>query len=68
LAGHEKEAPTKIKKAENDPSPEVYAEFELFDSAEWLEKLRRRTRDALNKTASEKDIVGCAIKLDVKLE
>ncbi len=59
-----------IKNAEKSPHPEYSAEYELFesDAHEWAEKLRRRVRDALNKTANEAIIIQCAIALDVKLD
>ena len=59
---------TVIKAAENDPSDDVYAEYDLFQVGDWLEKLRRRVRDSLNKTTNDSAIIACAIKLDVKME
>ena len=57
-----------IKEAEKQPSPEYSAEYELFDVTDWIETIRRRTRDALNKTTNEVAIINCAIQLDAKLD
>lgn len=56
-----------IANAEKNPSDDIYAEYQLFDDSEWLEKLRRRVRDALNKTSDEKAIISCAARLDVHI-
>lgn len=64
----ENEVWEEIKNAEVDPSPEVTAEYELFEIGEWIEKLRRRVRDALNKTTNEHAVISCAIALDCKLD
>ena len=57
-----------IKSAEQSESDDVWAKYELFDVKEWIEKLRRRTRDLLNKTDNEHAIISCAVALDVKLD
>ena len=59
-----------IRDAEKEQSPEYYSEvkfFETNDFNEWIERLRRRTRDALNKTANEMKLIHCATTLDVQL-
>jgi hypothetical protein len=64
----EKELWKRIKAAQNDPLPEISAEFELFDVAKWIAKIRRRVRDALNKTTNENAIINCAFNLDVSMK
>jgi len=57
-----------IKDALKESSSEIYAEYELFKNhKEWVEKLRRRVRDALNKTVNDTQIINCAFNLDVKV-
>lgn len=57
-----------IKAAQSAGSSDIWAEYELFDVKEWIEKLRRRVRDALNKTTNEHTVISCAIVLDCKLD
>jgi Pyruvate/2-oxoacid:ferredoxin oxidoreductase delta subunit len=59
---------SQIKDADQNSSTEISAEFELFDNKEWIEKVRRRVRDSLNKTTNETEIIRCANILDVNLE
>jgi hypothetical protein len=55
----------RIREAENDPSPDVYAKYELFPG-DWVQKLRRQVRDAVNKTADERQLVSIAVRLGIK--
>ena len=57
-----------IAKAENDPSDDVGAKVSEWLPDDWATKLRRRVRDALNKTASEKQLLEVAYVLKVKTD
>ena len=61
----EKEVWKEIEAAQKDSSPKIYAEYGLFENhEEWIEKLRRRVRDALNKTADEAQIINVKVDFD----